>query len=455
MLKWTQDMKNSGGKDVNVKKIVNKIVILALTLALIIPVSSSAFAAEDTLGINAKAAILVDANSGKILYEKNQDTVLPIASMTKMMMEYLVLEGIKEGKITWDQKTTISPYAYKISQNRHLSNVPLELGGQYTIKELYEASAIYSADGATIALAEALGGTEKNFVKMMSDKAKQLQLGEFNFVNATGLVNKDLLGMQPEGTDVNDENFLSAKGVAKLAYYLLKDYPEVLQTASIPKKTFQEGGKYPIKMPNWNWMLPGLVFGYQGMDGLKTGSTSSAGFCFTGTAKRGDQRFISVIMGADSYNARFGETKKLMDYGFSNFEPLTLVEQGQTVKGHSTVSVVKGKDKEVKVVAKEPVTLSIKRGDAKNYKATIKVSNKLVDKDGKIIAPIKKGTNVGKIEITSKKNDDLGFVTDNAYDLVTAHSVEKANWFVLSFRAIGSFFGNIWHGIVHGIGSLF
>jgi D-alanyl-D-alanine carboxypeptidase (penicillin-binding protein 5/6) len=440
---------------VNVKKIVNKIVIFALTLALIIPVSSSAFAAEDTLGVNAKAAILVDANSGKILYAKNQDTPLPIASMTKMMMEYIVLEDIKEGKITWDQKTTISPYAFKISQNRGLSNVPLLLGGQYTIRDLYEASAIYSADGATIALAEALGGSEKNFVKMMSDKADQLQLGQYKFVNVTGLNNQDLQGMQPPGTGVNDENYLSAKGVAKLAYYLIKDYPEVLQTASIPHKWFMEGTKYQVKMDNWNWMLPGLVFSYPGMDGLKTGSTSSAGYCFTGTAKRGDQRFISVVMGADSYNARFSETKKLLDYGFSSFEPLTLVGQGQTVKGHSTAPVLKGKDTEVKVVAKEPVTIEIKHGDAKNYKATINLSGNAVDKDGNVLAPVKKGTKVGTIDITSKNNDDLGYITDHASDLVTAHSVDKANWFVLSFRAIGSFFGSIWHGIVHGISSLF
>jgi D-alanyl-D-alanine carboxypeptidase (penicillin-binding protein 5/6) len=261
--------------------------------------------------------------------------------------------------------------------------------------------------------------------------------------------------MQPPGTGVNDENYLSAKGVAKLAYYLIKDYPEVLQTASIPHKWFMEGTKYQVKMDNWNWMLPGLVFSYPGMDGLKTGSTSSAGYCFTGTAKRGDQRFISVVMGADSYNARFSETKKLLDYGFSSFEPLTLVGQGQTVKGHSTAPVLKGKDTEVKVVAKEPVTIEIKHGDAKNYKATINLSGNAVDKDGNVLAPVKKGTKVGTIDITSKNNDDLGYITDHASDLVTAHSVDKANWFVLSFRAIGSFFGSIWHGIVHGISSLF
>ncbi|PFH83059.1 D-alanyl-D-alanine carboxypeptidase [Bacillus sp. AFS088145] len=414
-------------------------------------------AAEDVLDIKAKAAILVDANSGKILYEKNSKAPLPIASMSKMMTEYLVNEAVKNGKISWDDKVTVSDYAHKISQNTGLSNVPLELGGQYTVKELYEAAAIYSANGATIALAEKIGGSEKNFVQLMNDKAKKLGLGDVKFVNATGLVNKDLQGMQPEGTALTDENIMSANGVAKLAYNLIKTYPEVLQTSSIPKKTFQKGGKYPVNMDNWNWMLPGLVFQYPGMDGLKTGSTDSAGFCFTGTAKRDGQRYITVVMGANSYNSRFSETAKLMDYGFSNFEKVTLVSKGQTVKGNKTVKVVKGKDKEVKVVAKDDVTLAIKRGEAKNYKATVQLSGKSIDKDGNIIAPIKKGTKVGQIVVKSSKNEDLGFINTNnqSYDLVVDKSVDKANWLVLSFRGIGSFFGNLWDSIISGIGGLF
>ncbi|WP_088044631.1 D-alanyl-D-alanine carboxypeptidase family protein [Bacillus sp. EAC] len=427
-------------------------------MALIIPVNlRPVAAAEDVLGIQAKAAILVDSNSGKILYEKNSSTPLPIASMTKMMTELLVNEAVKKGEISWDQKVTVSEYAHKISQNTGLSNVPLELGGKYTVKELYEAAAIYSANGATIALAETIGGSEKNFVQLMNDKATQLDLGEVKFVNATGLVNKDLQGMHPEGTSPSDENIMTAKGVAKLAYSLINQYPEVLQTSSIPKKIFQEGGKYPVKMDNWNWMLPGLVFEYQGMDGLKTGSTDSAGFCFTGTAKRDDQRYISVVMGANSYNSRFSETAKLMDYGFSNFEKITLVEKGQTVKGHKTVKVVKGKDKEVNVVAKDTVSLAVKRGEGKNYKADIKLSGKYIDKDGNIVAPIKKGANVGQIVIKSSKNDDLGFITgkDHSYDLVADKNVDKANWLVLTFRGIGSFFGNLWDSIVSGISGLF
>jgi len=448
----------SGGKKVIGKNILTKLVVIALAMALIIPVNlRPVAAAEDVLGIQAKAAILVDSNSGKILYEKNSSTPLPIASMTKMMTELLVNEAVKKGEISWDQKVTVSEYAHKISQNTGLSNVPLELGGKYTVKELYEAAAIYSANGATIALAETIGGSEKNFVQLMNDKATQLDLGEVKFVNATGLVNKDLQGMHPEGTSPSDENIMTAKGVAKLAYSLINQYPEVLQTSSIPKKIFQEGGKYPVKMDNWNWMLPGLVFEYQGMDGLKTGSTDSAGFCFTGTAKRDDQRYISVVMGANSYNSRFSETAKLMDYGFSNFEKITLVEKGQTVKGHKTVKVVKGKDKEVNVVAKDTVSLAVKRGEGKNYKADIKLSGKYIDKDGNIVAPIKKGANVGQIVIKSSKNDDLGFITgkDHSYGLVADKNVDKANWLVLTFRGIGSFFGNLWDSIVSGISGLF
>jgi serine-type D-Ala-D-Ala carboxypeptidase (penicillin-binding protein 5/6) len=439
------------------KNILTKLIVIALAIAIIIPANLRPVAAEDVLGIQAKAAILVDSNSGKILYEKNSNTPLPIASMTKMMTEYLVHEAITKGKITWDQQVTVSEYAHKISQNTGLSNVPLELGGKYTVKELYEAAAIYSANGATIALAEIIGGSEKNFVQLMNDKAKQLGLGEVKFVNATGLVNKDLQGMHPEGTTPSDENIVSAKGVAKLAYYLINKYPEVLETSSIPKMVFQEGKKYPVNMPNWNWMLPGLVFEYQGMDGLKTGSTDSAGFCFTGTAERDGQRYISVVMGANSYNSRFSETAKLMDYGFSNFEQITLVNKGQAVKGHKTVKVIKGKEKEVKVVAKDAVTLAVKRGEEKNYKADIKLSGKYIDKDGNIMAPIKKGAKVGQIVVTSSKNDDLGFINGNnhSYDLVVDKSVDKANWLVLTFRGIGSFFGNLWDSIVGGISGLF
>ena len=239
--------------------------------------------AEDTLNINADAAILIDAATGKVLYEKNSDKVLGIASMTKMMTEYLLLEAIAEGRVKWDQEYAVSEYVYKISQDTALSNVPLRRDGTYTIKELYEAMTIYSANGATAAIAETIAGSESNFVKMMTDKANELGLKDFKFVNSSGLNNHDLKGMHSVGGE-DEENVMSARATAKLAYHLINDYPEVLETTSIPSKTFRAGTDDATKMDNWNWMLPELVFKYPGVDGLKTGTTDFAGYCFTGTA---------------------------------------------------------------------------------------------------------------------------------------------------------------------------
>ena len=182
--------------------------------------------AERGLGIHVDGAILIDADSGKILYEENADTPLGIASMTKMMTEYILFEAIEAGKITWDQEYKVNDYTYAVSQDSRLSNVPLRADGTYTIRELYEALAIYSANAATIAIAETIAGTETEFLKLMNAKAEELGLKDYKFVNTTGLNNSHLQGMHPKGTGVEDENVMPAKSVAKLAYHLLQDFPE-------------------------------------------------------------------------------------------------------------------------------------------------------------------------------------------------------------------------------------
>ena len=273
----------------------NVVLLLTMTLLLsLIQVPERALA-QDALDINAGAAILVEASTGKILYAKNEDAALGIASMTKMMSEYLLFEAIHDKKITWDQEQTISEFVHQVSIDMSLSNVPLNAGTKFTIEELYEAMAIYSANGATIAIAEAIAGSETEFVKMMNNKAKELGLENYQFVNSTGLNNRDLKGKHPEGTGPDDENVMSARSTAELAVRLLADYPEVLETTSTPVKEFPG---MPGEMKNWNWMLPGLIFEYPGVDGLKTGTTDFAGYCFTGTALRDDLRVITVIMDA-------------------------------------------------------------------------------------------------------------------------------------------------------------
>ncbi len=411
--------------------------------------------ADDALNINADAAIVVEAETGKVLYSKNADKVLGIASMTKIMTEYLLLEAIKEGKVKWDQEYAVSEYVWKVSQDRALSNVPLRRDGKYNIRELYEAMSIYSANGATIAIAETIAGSESNFVKMMNEKAEELGLKEYKFFNSSGLNNRDLKGSHPTG-GAEDENVMSARATAKLAQHLLHDYPEILETTSIPTKMFREGTDDKIEMDNWNWMLPSLVFGYEGMDGLKTGTTDFAGYCFTGTATRDGNRYITVVMNAKgegnsgSYKSRFDETRKMLDYAFSNFSKEEIIAKNYQVKGQKTLPVTKGKEDSVKIQAKDAIELVVKNGEKESYKPELVLDKDKLDEDGNLTAPVKKGEKVGYLTLKSEKENGLDFLSGKGgiqVDVVAAESVEKANWFVLTMRGIGGFFGDLWGSI--------
>jgi D-alanyl-D-alanine carboxypeptidase (penicillin-binding protein 5/6) len=444
-----------GGRTLNNKRIKQLMaVIFAFTFIV------SAFypytkvnAAEEPISVNAASAIIIEETTGTILYGKNIDEKLPVASMAKIMTEYLVLEAIKDKKITWDQTYEPSEYVYKISQNRDLSNVPLRQDGSYTVKELYEATAIYSANGAAIALAEIIAGTETNFIKMMNEKAAELGLTNFEFVNATGLENKDLIGMQPEGTSVDQENRVSARDMAILAQRLVKDYPEVLDTASISKKVFREGTDDRTEMPNWNWMLPGLVYEYEGVDGLKTGSTSNAGSNFTATAMRNGMRVISVVMNADDgsgtlHTPRFTETKKMLDYAFNNFSVKEVFPANYQIKNQSSIPVVKGKEDKVSIQTKSPLALVVKKGEEDAFKPIFTIDESQLTKNGELTAPIKEGQKVGVMTAKYEgKGQALDFVDQTKkaqVDIVTKEAVEKANWFILSMRGIGGFFSGLW-----------
>ncbi|WP_420541752.1 D-alanyl-D-alanine carboxypeptidase family protein [Guptibacillus spartinae] len=416
--------------------------------------------AAEAPDIKAEAAILIDASSGKILYQKNPELTLSPASMTKMMSEYLVLEAISKGEVSWDEKVTVSDTIQKLSQNRSLSNVPLRVDEQYTVKELYEAMAIYSANAATMALAEHVAGTEAKFVEMMNAKAKEMGMKEYKFVNSSGLNNRDLLGNHPAG-DPDEENMMSARSTGLLAYNLLKDYPEVLETTSTPMKKFREGTDDEITMKNWNWLLPSLVYAnkykVEGIDGLKTGSTDLAGFAFTGTAKQGDMRLISVVMKTNSYEARFEETSKLLNYGFDQFESKTIVSKGDKADGNSSVNVVKGKEKEVGVAAGDSFDSVTVKNTEEPFKLSYEYDKSLLNEDGELTAPIKEGDKIGKVVLKST-GEDFGYITGDkgsSVPLVATETVEKAGWFTLTMRAIGGFFSGIWTSVADAVTGLF
>lgn len=424
--------------------------------------------AQSFSGVDAESAIIVDFDSGKILYAKNEDTMIPPASMTKMMTEYLVLEAIADGKISWDTETSISDYAYSISANTSFSGVGLFQNKTYTVKELYEAMAINSDNATTIALAELIAGTETEFVKLMNQKAKEMGLTNAEFVNSTGLDNKDLGGNHPDGTSPEGLNLLTARSTALLAYNLIKDYPEVLDTASIPSSTFD--GK-PIH--NWNRMLPHegdnfKQFYYEGVDGLKTGFTKSGGYSFAGTAVRDGKRLITVVMKTESEAARFQQTIRLLDYGYNNFDMEELFPSGYQLEDQESVPVAKGKEDLVEISLAEGIALPIKISEAKAqrgetdgdpfYRLEYELDSSKLNEDGELIAPIENGEVVGTAKLVYEGETDYGYVSGKdqvTVPIVTNQAVEKANWFMLTLGAIGDFFSNIFSAAVDWIKGLF
>ncbi len=422
------------------------IFVLSLIVVTVQPIATKA-----EVDIGGESAILVDAETGKILYAKNADTALPPASMTKMMTEYLVWEAIEEGQISWDTTTQISDYPYSISADASFSGVGLTQNVDYTVQELYEAMAINSDNATTIALAELIAGSEGEFVKMMNEKGEEMGLPDFEFVNSTGLANESLGENYPEGTDPNANNLLSARSAALLAYHLIKDYPDALDISSIPETEFDDQ-----IITNWNRMLPheGVNFKqfyYEGIDGLKTGYTDLAGYCFTGTAKQDGKRLISVVMKTESEAARFGQTQQLMDYGFNQFETQELFPAGYQLEDESTIPVAKGKEDTVEVETSEGFTLPIKNGEEEAYQITYQFDEDKLNEDSELEAPIEAGEKVGTAKLVYDGETDYGYIfgeKSQTVDLVTKGDVEKANWLMLSLGAVGDFFSSMFSTVV-------
>ncbi|PYI51101.1 D-alanyl-D-alanine carboxypeptidase family protein [Paenibacillus flagellatus] len=401
-------------------------------------------AAEATdLKLEVKAAILIEASTGQVLYEMNADEPLPPASMSKMMTEYLVMESIKSGKHKWEDIVSPSQYAVDVIGSGQL----IGPGEKYSVKDLFGAMSIYSANDATVALAEFVGDTEEKFVGMMNDTAKKLGFNPKSFfINATGLSRSDLGKYAPASITQND-TMITARDASILAYHILKEHPEVLEFAKIPSKKFREKDKDP--MINWNWMLEGnkdnpnfKQYVYPGMDGLKTGHTDEAGYCFTGTAVRNGMRLISVVMAAPSMAKRFVETQKLLDYGFNNFEMKSVIGAKSEIDSMKEIPVKKGVKTTVPVVTADAVDFVVKKGE--NPQVEIQAAPLDTIKS----APIKTGDVLGTVKV--KYNN-----IEKQVNLVASQDMEKGSWFRLLMRGIKNFFGGIFSGIANGLKNLF
>lgn len=429
-------------------KIKKAALVLSLSLILqslsflIQPVSVQAAAGVPALQLAAKSAILMEASTGQILFEMNADDAKPPASMAKMMTEYIVLEQISTGKIKWTDPVTVSKYAEDIIGSGGL----LAEGEQYTVEDLFKTMSIFSAnDGATM-LAEYIGGTVEKFAGMMNDKAEELGLSDqAYFIDPTGLSRQDLADSGYTPLSLEGETMLTARDAAILAQRIVIDHPEALKYTSVPQ-TYLKPGDERYRMNNWNQMLEGWKdfdnnfsrTAYTGLDGMKTGHTIEAGYCFTGTAERDGLRLISVVMGTASEAKRFSETKKILDFGFNNFEKKTVLTAKTEIDALKKVKISKGVETEVSVVTEKGIEFIVKKGETAEAFTT---KAKAVEKS-KLVAPIKKGDVVGTVTVEYKDSHETMNV-----NLIAADNVDKASWFRLFFRGIKNFFGDLLSGI--------
>lgn len=436
------------------KKVLIYHIIFALLVGLLVtsvaPPSASANSLTQTLDLQVNAAILIEASTGKVLYEQNAQKPLPPASMTKMMTEYLILDAISTGKISWDDVAMASDYVFFLGKEGG-SRVFLGNGEKRTIRELFGAMAIFSANDATVMLAEHLAGSETNFVNLMNQKAQEFGMKNTHFITSSGFPENLLGEFRP---NIEGQHYMSAEDAAILGRHLILDHPEVTQFTATPKAVFRPETSRPFNMENWNKLVPGLKYGYIGIDGLKTGSTSDAGYCVTATAERNGMRLISVVMGAENDDKRFQETIKLLDFGFNNYELVQLQPSGAKVEGYEQAKVNKGVEKEVGIALGTPYKTVIRKGEADLYQAKVETDPEL------LIAPLKKGTEIGTATFEYTGNEVYRYIEQKDADkaivpMVTDEDVDKASWIRLFFRAIGSFIADIFTSISKTIGGWF
>lgn len=369
--------------------------------AVIIALCSAACAAAADLDLTAKAALLMEAHTGRILYEKNIDQPLPVASISKLMTLVLVLEAVDAGVVSFDDLVTASEYAASMGG----SQVWLEKGEQLTLEELLYAVAVGSGNDAAVAVAEYLAGSEPAFVALMNQKAAELGLTNTEYSNASGLP-PSLLG-------INGRQVMSARDVALLCRYAL-GVPRLLDFVSTYEYTMRaDTTKKPVL---WNYNK--LLRRYQGVDGFKTGYTTEAGHCIAVTAQRGGLRLIAVVLGSTSDANRESDVTKLLDLGFREYTNHLIFPQG-TIVGE--IVVPKGDPETVKLVVSGDFAAPIKRGEQDQIITKITVTDRLQ-------VPISQDTAVGTISAY------LGDLLVASAELKPEQSVARSSIGKLLFR---------------------
>jgi D-alanyl-D-alanine carboxypeptidase (penicillin-binding protein 5/6) len=382
------------------KKVLLTIFTSVIALSFTLPIVN-AKEPEVELAKSALSSVVIEQDTGKVLYEKDANKELPPASMTKIMTMLLIMEQINKGKLKLSDKVMTSEYAASMGG----SQIFLEPGEEMTVDEMLKGIAIASGNDASVAMAEKIAGTEEAFVSMMNKEAKKLGLKHTHFKNTTGLPAPG--------------HYSSAYDMAIMGRELLK-YPIITKYTGTYEDYLRQNTDKQFWLVNTNK----LVRFYPGADGLKTGFTSEAKYCLTATAKKNNMRVVSVIMGAPTSKDRNAQMTKLLDYSFNQFHVKSLIKKGEKV---NQLKISKGKQKSVDVVTKNPVTVVMKKGDSLS-KVTKNIS--LLKN---IQAPVKKGQVLGQLKLIKDGK------TLMKTDLVAKITVEKASFFDLLKRTIGKF----------------
>lgn len=347
---------------------------LAVFLCFLLLMPTVVFAKEEIDSTNlipgARSGVLMEANSGKIIFQKEMDKEVAIASMTKMVSQILILDAIREGKINWDDVVSVSQNAADMGG----SQIYLSVGEKISIRDLFKGISMASANDATVQMAEVLAGTESSFVNMMNKKVQEIGLKHTQFKNCTGL--------DEEG------HYSSAYDMAMIARELIVNYPEILEFSSVYEDYLREDTKNKFWLVNTNK----LVRFYDGADGLKTGHTDAAKYCLAATAKKNDLRFIAIVLGEEDSKTRNQEVMELLDYGFNNYRMNLLKSKDEVVK---TMPLDKATKSKVSFVPVSDIGILSKVSEQKKkYTYDVKLD--------KISLPVKPGDVVGKVVVKNK-----------------------------------------------------
>jgi D-alanyl-D-alanine carboxypeptidase (penicillin-binding protein 5/6) len=349
--------------------------------------------------ITAESALLVEATTGQVLYEKDPDKPLPPASITKIMTMLLAMEKIAEGKISLSDMVVASERAMSMGG----SQIWLETGEEMSLEDLMKAIAIVSANDASVAVAEHIAGSEEAFVDMMNKRAQELGMTGTNFVNSSGLPDPD--------------HYTTARDIAIMSRELLR-YPKVHEWFTT-WLDYLRGGRSMLVNTNK------LINSYQGVDGLKTGFTEEAGYCLAATAKRGSLRLISIVLKVADSNTRFKEASALLDFGFRHFSGVELAKEGQVV---AQVEVPRGVIEHVNAVCREPLVAVVPRGEEDSVRSELVLPKK-------VNAPVKRGEKIGEMLAVAEDGSVIGKVP-----VVAQEDVMRGNIFKVILRTVQNLF---------------